>query len=44
MPLIPIAQIGLAPMLLWVILPTVVFAIIGKLGIPKQTEGELAHE
>jgi hypothetical protein len=44
MPLIPIAQIGLAPMLQWVILPTVIFAIIGKFGIPKQTEGELAHE
>jgi hypothetical protein len=44
MPLISIAQIGLAPMLQWVILPTVIFAIIGKFGIPKQTEGELAHE
>src|SRR5215831_17756895 len=35
-------KIGLAPKLKWVILPTVVFAIIGKFGIPKQTEGELA--
>lgn len=39
MPLIPIAQIGLAPMLQWIILPTGIFAIIGKFwNSPKQKE------